>query len=259
MKNLIIILIVLVASSCNIVRVNGEGDSVKEIFNLEQFSKVALNGSMDVNIIEGDRQRVEVIGQSNIIELLSQKVENGKWRIGFRESIIGNYDDITVNITIPNIETVSISGSGSIDLDGFNSIGQLAAAVSGSGDLTLQNIGSVDQLAAKVSGSGQVRLKDLPNLNRVSLSISGSGKVIGEGKLGKTEDLNINIGGSGKVEGYQISSANCNVSISGSGKCEVSVIDNLKASISGSGSVRYKGDPEVIRHVSGSGTVKRAD
>lgn len=238
MRNIIVILIAVIAISCDTVRMDGEGPVITETFNLESFSKVTLNGSMDINIIYGELQNVEVIGQKNIIDLLHQEVNSRRWTIDFEQDIIGNYEEITINITIPEINAVSLVGSGLMEIKEFNNI---------------------DQLTAGVNGSGTIILQDLNDIDILNLAIGGSGKITGKEQLGSATELNIDITGSGKVEAYQIDATDCNISISGSGQSEVTVSGKLDASISGSGTIKYKGNPEIAQDISGSGTVTKID
>lgn len=86
------------------------------------------------------------------------------------------------------------------------------------------------------------------------LSISGTGHAIVKDAF-ESDEVLIDISGSGKADLQKISSKKAEVNISGKGDAIVKVQDKLKARISGSGKIYYTGDPEVDAELSGSGKV----
>lgn len=106
-----------------------------------------------------------------------------------------------------------------------------------------------------ISGTGKINLQGaFPNANELKVSISGSGSVTAQDVF-ESEEVLVNISGSGKADLEKISSQEAEVDISGSGDARLKVQDKLKARISGSGKVYYTGNPEVDADVSGSGKV----
>jgi len=245
---------------------------------VDSFTRIAFRTAGKLYLRQGSPQKVEVEGDQKFIdEELEVKVEGDKLTIG-RESNWGmnwgNDDDerITVYVTVPNIEGVSVSGSG--DLLGETKIttSRLNLAVSGSGTLTLDADVSGD-VDADLSGSGKLNLKGkcreldshvsgsgkmdvaLTIAERASFGVSGSGKVTASGTA---QDAKATISGSGKVLAQNLVVDRCDIRISGSGGVEINVTKELDANISGSGSVGYKGNPaHVNSHSSGSGNVRK--
>lgn len=241
------------------------------------FNRVAFRTAGKLYLRQGSPQKVEIEGDQKFIdEELEIKVDGDKLSIG-RESNWGfswndDNEKITVYITVPNIEGVSVSGSG--DLIGENKIttSRLNVSVSGSGTLTLDADVSGD-VDANLSGSGKLNLKG--KCRDFDSSISGSGKmevaltiaeranfgVSGSGKVtasGTAQEAKATISGSGRVLAADLVVDRCDVRISGSGGVEINVNKELDANISGSGSVSYKGNPaHVNSHSSGSGSVRK--
>ncbi|MEL7123793.1 MAG: head GIN domain-containing protein [Bacteroidota bacterium] len=209
--------------------VKGEGPSVRKTINLDKFDGFSLAVSGNVYIKQGNTQKVEVVGQENIIELLNRDVSDGYWKIKFDENV-RNYNDFKVYITIPTLTRASISGSGDIESDGkFNSIGDLSVGISGSGNI---------KLAA--------------DANDVNVRISGSGNI----KMGgSASNMEVRISGSGDVNCYEMPCENAEITISGSGDVKIHATEDLKVRSSGSGDVFYKGRPRVNSRSSGSGSV----
>jgi hypothetical protein len=127
-----------------------------------------------------------------------------------------------------------------------------------------------------LAGSGYIIAEKPVISEEIEINISGSGKVnlqeLGGDEIGisisgsgdaiiagTADEADIAISGSGKVLAKGLEVSECDVRISGSGSCEVNVTGELGARISGSGKVIYFGTPVVDAKVSGSGRVKQGE
>jgi len=98
----------------------------------------------------------------------------------------------------------------------------------------------------------------LPQLKKID--ISGSGDVTVRGKI-VTDDLDIQISGSGNVEMDSLYASSCSVSISGSGNVTLAgseIINNQTIKISGSGNINMFDLPakKIDAKISGSGDIR---
>lgn len=125
-----------------------------------------------------------------------------------------------------------------------------------------------------MSGSGKFYSDQNINTEEMSINVSGSGKVnfsslsaeevdvkiSGSGNAnidkGSAEEVDVKISGSGKFYAEGFEASEFSAAISGSGSCKITVIDELDARISGSGSVLYHGNPQINSTSSGSGKVR---
>lgn len=124
--------------------------------------------------------------------------------------------------------------------------------VSGSGTITGESMIQADSLDLKLSGSGSMDL----NLKAKTLrtEIPGSGTIL---LRGAADEQSADISGSGKIAGYYLATKRSVITISGSGVVEANVSDEIATRISGSGAVYYRGHPERISEdISGSGVVR---
>ena len=207
---------------------------VKETRNVRNFTKVSFGVSGNLYIKLGSEFRVEIEGDRRVLNEIATEVSGGRliikqenWRFNFKD------ERVTINITMPEIEGLSVSGSGRAEImDAVNS-DDLNLSVSGSGKLITGGM-EVDDLSCGISGSGDILLEGNGTVDRATIAISGSGGFQGE----------------------SIEIDHLKISISGSGNCYCKVGDSLDASISGSGNVTYLGDPRVNARVSGSGHVR---
>lgn len=248
----------------------------KETRNVDSFTKIAFRHAGKLYLKQGSPQKVELEGSKEVLREIETDVEGSKLVIGKEGKWFDwSWDDddrITVYITVPNIEAVSVSGSGDVigqtritgsdfefNVSGSGSLalevdatGDIEADVSGSGDMDLK--GKCNDFESDVSGSGKVVIA-MTITNTADFSVSGSGRIQA---AGTSDEVKTSISGSGKVLAADLQTNRCQVRISGSGDVEINVKNELDATISGSGSVSYKGNPNKVNsNASGSGKVRK--
>ncbi|ALI98992.1 head GIN domain-containing protein [Rufibacter tibetensis] len=204
--------------------------------NVGPFQKIGLAYPANVILRQGSTHSVKVEGDAEQLIQLVTEVQNGKLNIRRKDHDNNNNwssgkKRVTIYITVPQIEALSVSGSGKIKGEGTFKSASMDLAVSGSGNIQLN--ANVDNLSSRISGSGSIELQ-------------GTGK-----------QSTISVSGSGSMKGYAFKTNDAKVSISGSGSCEINATTSLRSSISGSGKVSYEGSPSVDSRVSGSGSVKK--
>jgi len=247
----------------------------RETRNVSSFTKISYRVPGKLYLKQGSPAKVELEAAKDILAEIETEVSGDRLIIG-KENRWNNWgwnnDKVTIYITMPTIEGVSVSGSGdlyceekinvnNLDLNvsgsgsirlAFNASGDVEADVSGSGDMDLK--GSCNNFDSDVSGSGRIYVS-MVSKGKADFGVSGSGKVQAQGS---TQEVKIGIGGSGRVNAGDLTAERCNIRISGSGDAEVNVKEELEVNISGSGSVAYTGDPKRVNsHASGSGHVRK--
>ena len=239
MKNYILLLVTILSINSTFAQnwwngsVTGKGPLVTQTLDLKTIKGITQSTSGQVIITQGNTQSVEVTGQANIIEQLNRNVVNGHWNIKF-DGRVRNMKELTVRITVRDLNAVRVSGSGSIHAKNM--------------------FKDLDEVEVSVSGSGRI---DLPlEANDVSCRISGSGDIKLEGQ-GRSQSIRIS--GSGDVHNKNFEVENTDIRISGSGDVRVFATENLDISVSGSGDVYFRGSPRVKSRVSGSGDVRSID
>lgn len=211
--------------------IQGEGDIVKQEITLDPLRGIDLRFSGNVILTQGSAQNIVLEGQQNILDNIRREVKNGFWDISF-EKDVRNAKNVTVHITLPSIEKLNLSGSGSIHSSNkFNGLQKLEINLAGSGGITFDY--DADETDIDLAGSGKINLS------------------------GSSPRLDISIAGSGNVEAGDLLSETCEVRISGSGDATVNVSTNLAASITGSGDVHYTGNAKTDTRITGSGEVTK--
>lgn len=206
----------------------------REKRNLTDFTRVSLGTPGDLFIKIGPSYSVELSGNIDEIANTITDISSGKLIIKRRDNNFFSRDRrITINITMPGIDGLSVSGSGKAEITDPVSTNELSLAVSGSGNLIAGRV-EADKINCSISGSGNIR-------------INGDGSV---------DSGDISISGSGNYSGSSLSIDKLGVTVSGSGNCLCNAGDELEAVVSGSGNIVYRGNPRIDARVSGSGKVR---
>lgn len=200
------------------------------------FKGVAAGGPLNVKITMGDKESLRLEGDQDAIADLITEVKSGiltirpktKWNDWSRKY---NRANVTVYITARRLSSLTMSGSGSMEVS--------------------NNI-SGTELVTTLSGSGSI--KATANINSFTSVISGSGTV---NLTGKSDDANLTLSGSGNFRGKTFSVDKVSVQISGSADVYIKAASKIEAVISGSGNIYYSGGAVVKRTVIGSGNVTK--
>lgn len=225
-----VIVITVLFISCS--KINGEGDVVSETRDVTGYTSVTLDMDGTVNYIQDSAYALVIRGQQNILDRIETVVVNNKLEIRYKKNvIIGFHEPIVVEVNAPDVSTLSIDGSGQINMFDMWETYSCDLNVSGSGDINLASVYAHD----------------------ISANISGSGNINVAWGLASYEDLNIS--GSGTIDMLEVEADTVYASISASGNILVWAVKYLNATISGSGNIKYKGNPVLDSHISGSGNV----
>ncbi len=209
-------------------------------YDLAAFTEISVRNNANVILLQGPDQSVTATAKDETIGKLIVEVKDRRLIIRYPTNTWfdskWNPGEVTVNVSMPQIDALLVSGSGSIFADDFISSRILDCVVSGSGFVRLMNL-KAEKVTSRLSGSGHLQLAGEEVVSELKLSLSGSGGV-------KSTGIKANV---------------VNVLISGSGSCTVHAVENLNCKIAGSGSVIYYGNPAVESTIVGSGTVKEGN
>jgi len=205
----------------------------KEERKLPEFHELNLAMSADLVLTQGSNQKVEIVASDKILKLIETEVNNGALTIKWTNNFVTQTGDIKIYITMKNITSIRISGSGDILGKGVISAGDINLSISGSGNLKMENL-KAESIKSAISGSADITLGGNQPALKLEVSISGSGDF-------SAEELPVK---------------NIEVGLSGSGNCRINATESIKVRISGSGDVYYRGSATIDAKVSGSGSVQ---
>ncbi len=205
------LVVIINFSACKKDRLTANGDIISETRDVNQFTGVSSSGATPVKINYGTTFKVIVKGSSNIVPRFTTRVVNNILHLSF-EHVNVHRDDIEVELTMPNINKISVSGSGEVDVKGsFPSQQSLSVSLSGSAEVKVEDLMQVERVNIEISGSGEINLEKV-GAKQAEANISGSGTA----RFQVQDHLKAKISGSGKV--YYTGNPTVQQDISGSGK-----------------------------------------
>ncbi len=175
----------------------------------QAFSSISTEGAYQIEVVSQQSLSLEIEGDDNILPLIKTDVSNGVLRITNSRGYSINRP-IVVKIGTPDIEGISASGAGSIEISGLkndkfeiDSNGAPTIKVSGvTGTLNIESNGAGKIDAHKLrAGKGTVEANGVATIEvfaseELNVTVSGPASVIysGDPKLNKT------MNGPGSVE-----------------------------------------------------------
>jgi hypothetical protein len=205
------VMIMFLFSSCVKEIVRGNGYTQTETRNISNFSSVSLEGYGHVTITQASSFAVTVTDDENLLPYVETNVSNNELLVRYKRNTWVKHGNLKVSITMPELNGIELSGSGSYDINGhFINNGTFHSRMSGSGDIRISDF-ITKNAEFDVSGSGKISASGLW-AETASVEISGSG----EAELSVSGELDAHISGSGTI--YYHGTPTVSAHVSGSGK-----------------------------------------
>lgn len=203
---------------------------------VKNFNGVAAGGPINVVITLGNTESLRFEGDADAIATLITEVKGNILIIRPQNSWTSwakKYENkkITAYVSAKMLKSLTMSGNGSMSVNGTIKGSALAATLSGSGNITANT--EVKDFTGVISGSGKLNI------------------------AGKADNATITISGSGSFAKSSFVANHLSTQISGSGSVNINAAKSIEAVISGSGNVNYSGNPTVEKTVIGSGRVRK--
>ena len=174
-------------------RAAGEGSGVAatQVRSVDAFSSLDLDGGNNVVIHIGAAQSVVVKGDDNLLARVTTEVQSGKLVIGNTPGRMSSKTPMSVEVSVPSLDTLTLSGSGNIIVSGVDAE-SFTVSLPGSGTLTAS--GTTSRLDVTVDGSGTVQFSRLVAAD-VKATIEGSGSIF----VSATKSLDALVSGTGSI------------------------------------------------------------
>lgn len=230
-SSLFLLSLVIVFSSCEPC-LEGRGDIVSEVRELNDFTLLKIDVPADVLIHIGEFPKVSIQTHENIIGKIKTRIK-GKTLVIEADPCINNLEKLRIDLVVTELNGISLNGSGSV-----KSKTQLKS----------------DNFKVQINGSGILSVDVFAN--SVKAKINGSGNMIVNGT---TKNLDIKINGSGDFKGLGLYAYETTVVVNGSGNSKINTKNSLDVEIKGSGTITYKGNPKIKTDIIGSGELKKIE
>lgn len=211
-KLALLLLIPLLVASCHrtIHRdIQGSGKRELEKRQIAPFTSISTEGDFNIEITCKKDLSLEVEGDDNVLDFVTAEVGNNVLRLSSSKSYSVS-EPVTFRISVPNLEAVSVSGAGKINIQGmdnekFEIDSDGAAAIKVSGKTTLVDIntngaGKIDtnnlRAARAIVESNGATQVELDVADQLDVTVNGPSSVTYKGD----PVVKKNVNGPGKVE-----------------------------------------------------------
>ena len=209
---LLFLLLPLLAAGCHYsmrAEVTGSGKRVMQKREISPFTSISTEGAFEIEVTCQKDPSLEVEGDDNVLEFVTVEVRGNELRLKSSKSI-STREPVRFKITVPNLEGLSVTGAGKIDIKGMknekfeiDSSGAPNIVVAGSTntvDINSSGAGKIDThylraSRAVVDSKGASHI-DLDVTSQLDVTISGPSTVTYRGD----PVVNKTVNGPGKVE-----------------------------------------------------------
>ncbi len=220
-----------VLSNAGVKVITPSNVNMSENRDVSGFTAIDFSTLGKVNILQGDKESLNISGPDNLVPEITTTVSNGTLTIKTKENItvtsLPSSNPLVFTIVVVNLTDLNVSGLGDIQIETL-STPSMKIDMSGAGRI-LQNQITTDKLDVALSGLGGIDING--QATQATLEISGAGSI-------NAPDLKIQT---------------ASITISGLGGATLWVTDQLTGEISGAGSVSYFGSPQTNTNSSGLG------
>jgi len=169
---------------------------------------------------------------------------------------MGNGDVISQERTLEGFSGVKLGGVENVNIYPGESYRVVVKTDSNLMDKVLTTVsGNILQISQKSGPFNPTELTVdvyMPELKRIALSGTGNIKV----SSGSSPELNISLSGTGNIDAQNFQVQNVTINQSGTGNSKIWAVNTLNVTLSGTGNIFYKGDPEIIKTITGTGNIK---
>jgi hypothetical protein len=274
-----IIAAMLLTTGCTaLFHTTDAGPVVEKTYDFTNFSAVEVSDSFNYNIEQGAGYSIVVSARQYLIDRLDNHQDGNTLFVGMKNNTLmfnvdGNY---TVTITMPILNSLTISNSSQGTASGFSSSNGLALNVADSSRLdaeltagkTTMNISDSSRITGNITASDtQIKVNGSSDLNmnlqtgNMVINASDSSDILGTLQAadcritlsnsstctltGSSNATTITAGDSSDMNSPGFTLQSADVTLSGSSDASIAVVKNIDVNISDSSTLNYTGDPVV--------------
>lgn len=229
----LMVLVSFTMSSCWLIEsVHGDGQVREEVRNLGEFDQIAVSRGMNVYITQGTPQKVVVVADNNLHELIRTEVHGHELKV-YAEKNIRDAEEKKIMITVENLNEVKASSGANIWSQAKIVSEDMYLGASSGANLTLEI--ETKNLEARSSSGANVNLSG--TADKSDMDASSGANIFGE----------------------KLKSGKCVMRASSGSNVSSTVLEKLEARASSGGNVYYYGEPTSteVRSSSGGNIIRK--
>jgi len=167
----------------------GNGNIISQERNVDGFNGIKFEGVGNVNVYPGENYRVIVKTDSNLMDRVLTTVSGNILQITQKSGQF-NASELTINVYMPEIKSITLNSAGNIKVFNGNS-SELSISLTGAGNIEAQDL-QVQNVTVNNSGAGNIKIWAINTLNG---TLSGAGNISYKG----SPTINVNKTGAGNI------------------------------------------------------------
>jgi hypothetical protein len=226
-RGLIIVLVLALMGSalaCSIAGgpSKGSGKIIKGEIDVSGFSGVTLAAAGNLYIEVGSTEELRIEVDDNLVQQYEADVESKMLTIKLKDGAqVEPSEEVNFYLTVKELDTIVVTGAGSVEVESAVRAGQFSVDLSGAGDITMTGL-NADSLDVEISGAGSLEIE-----------------------AGWVDEQTVVLSGAGDYMAEAMQCGTASVEITGAGSATVWVVTRLEVAGTGTGTVEYVGDPKV--------------
>ena len=243
MKNIALVLIsaLLLFAGCAFGSMSGSGNPETRQYDITGFTAVEAGWAFQVTVTRSNTYSISVTIDDNLFDNLIVNKSGSTLRIRLKAGYIYTSYTARVEITMPDIQSIDLSGAATAQVSGFNSSKGFKAAASGASTLTMTEMVFGGNVRMDVSGASHIN-GSISTGGDADLSASGASFIT---LSGSANDLNGNASGASHLSLDDFNVNNARIDLSGASSGTVNLEGTLNADVSGASHLQYIGQPKL--------------
>lgn len=230
---IVVVVVVIVVGVAVAVFLSWPGNLKTQEYTNSGFSALDVGSAFQVTVTQGDTYSVRVTAGERIFDRISVTQSEETLKIEVTPGIFFGTFDAKAEITMPTLDSLTLSGATRGTADGFNTTDQFFLTISGASSLDMTNMQLAD----------------------VDIELSGASRLTAQGT---GANLVSTVSGASNLDLESFPVNDATVTVSGASHAVVSPSGTLNVDASGASSLQYTGNPNLgTINTSGASTVNR--
>ena len=190
---LLFVALAVLATGCHhgrISSVTGSGNRVVQKREIGSFTSISTEGAFMIEVTCQKQPSLELEGDDNVLPLITAEISNNTLHLSNTQGYSVDRP-INVRVSVPDLEGLSVSGGGKIDIKGMNNS---HFAIDAKGAPSIFVSGTTKEITIDSSGAAQIDTHNL-RASRATVDTKGAGKI----ELDVAERLDVTISGPASV------------------------------------------------------------
>lgn len=252
---LLFLFVLLLLTGCAFLVTQGSGNIVSVNRAVEGFTRVQICCGMVLRLTQGPSTQLTLEGDDNLLPEVETVVHDGTLTIRFRRNLrtlnFRTSQPITLHLTMPTVQGISVSGGGTLAAETLAS-DTLRLAFSGGSQADIKAV-ATKQFKLQGQGGDQIMITTV-DAETATVTLLGGSQVKLRGGTIHTQEVSAK--GGSDYDAAAVQGAAATITISGGGEAALWADDRLTVNATGGSTVVYRGNPTLRQTVTGGSVLQ---